>query len=141
MFFTPGSKSPEVRFSVRISNVDPSATRFYLNVDGQQFEARPGNDSNAPAVWPGTDKGGRAIAAFEDRTVAPDRPHTIGGQWAWFHMIDETIARASTAVNTDLETMLQVQTKFHKATVTIEASSAASNPFGSNDWRKFRCEP
>jgi type VI secretion system protein ImpL len=143
MFFSPGSKTPEIRFSVRLSNVDPSAIRFYLNIDGQQFEAKPGADSNAPAVWPGADKdkGARAVTVFEDRTAAPDRKHTIGGQWALFRLIDDTIARAPTAVDSDLETMLQVQTKFHKATVTIEASSAASNPFASRDWRQFRCEP
>jgi type VI secretion system protein ImpL len=141
-FFTPGSKSPELRFSIRLSNVDASATRFYLNVDGQQFEGRPGGDSNAPAVWPGIDKaGGRAVAVFEDRMAAPDRASNIGGPWAWFRLIDQTIARAPTSQETEPETTLQVQTKFHKATVTIEASSAASNPFASRDWRQFRCEP
>jgi type VI secretion system protein ImpL len=143
MFFSPGSKTPEIRFAVRLSNVDASATRFYLNIDGQQLEAAPGRDTNTPVVWPGADKdkGARAIAVFEDRTAAPDRADTIGGQWAWFHLIDGRLARGTTALDSDLETTLLVQTRFHKATVVIEASSAASNPFGLGDWRKFRCEP
>jgi type VI protein secretion system component VasK len=34
MFFSPGAKLPEVNFVVRLSNLDPTATRFYLNIDG-----------------------------------------------------------------------------------------------------------
>jgi type VI secretion system protein ImpL len=140
MFFNPGSKTPELNFSLKLSNVDPSATRFYVNIDGQQFEARPGSESRTPAVWPGPDKRGSGIAVFEDRMAAPDRVGQYGGSWGWFHLIDATIARAPTELDTDLETVLRIESKFHKATVTIEASSGATNPFASHDWRQFRCE-
>jgi type VI secretion system protein ImpL len=141
MFFNPGSKTPELNFSVRLSNVDPSATRFYVNIDGQQFEARPGAESRTPAQWPGADKKGMGIAVFEDRMAAPDRIANFGGSWGLFRLVDAHIARAATATETDLETVLRVESKFHKAMVTIEASSAATNPFASTEWRKFRCEP
>ena len=141
MFFNPASKAPELNFFVRLSNVDPSATRFYVSIDGQQFDARPGGEVRSPAVWPGPDKRGSGIAVFEDRTAAPDRVVQYGGPWGWFRMVDATIARAPTSFETDLETTLHVESKFHKATVTIEASNAASNAFASREWRQFRCEP
>ena len=141
MFFNPGSKTPELNFAVRVSNVDPTATRFYVNIDGQQLEARPGNDSRTPVQWPGADKRGIGVAVFEDRMMAPDRVANIGGPWALFRLVDDHIARAGTAADSDLETVLRIETKFHKALVTIEASSGTTNPFASIEWRKFRCEP
>ena len=130
-----------LNFAVRVSNVDPTATRFYVNIDGQQLEARPGNDSRTPVQWPGTDKRGIGVAVFEDRMMAPDRVANIGGPWALFRLVDDHIARAGTAADSDLETVLRIETKFHKALVTIEASSGTTNPFASTEWRKFRCEP
>ena len=141
MFFSPGSKTPELNFSVKLSNVDPSAIRFYINIDGQQFDAKPGSESRNPAVWPGPDKRGSGLAVFEDRTAAPDRFAQFGGPWGWFRLIDATIARAPTSFDTDLETTLRIESKFHKATVTVEASNAANNAFASHEWRQFRCEP
>jgi type VI secretion system protein ImpL len=140
MFFNPGSKTPELNFSIRLSGVDPSATRFYVNIDGQQFEARPGSDSRTPMQWPGTDKRGIGIAVFDDRITAPDRVANIGGPWALFRLVDAHIARAGTAADSDLETVLRIETKFHKALVAIEASSGTTNPFASTGWRQFRCE-
>ena len=56
MFFSPGSKMPELGFTVRLSNLDPPATRFYVNIDGQSLEIKPGAESRSPVAWPGPDK-------------------------------------------------------------------------------------
>ena len=40
MFFSTGSKTPEVGFMLRLSNLDAAASRFYVNIDGQQSEIR-----------------------------------------------------------------------------------------------------
>ena len=92
-------------------------------------------------MWPGPEKRGFAIGTFEDRMAAPEQARGFDGPWAWFRLIDATIARAPTSPDTDLETVLRFQTKYHQAQVTIEASNAGSNPFAARDWRQFRCEP
>ena len=38
MFFPPGSKKPDVRFCVTITDLDPARTRFVLQIDGQIFD-------------------------------------------------------------------------------------------------------
>jgi type VI secretion system protein ImpL len=141
MFFGPGSKTPELNFVLRLSSLDADATRFYVNIDGQRFETRPGSESSSPANWPGPEKRGFAIAVFEDRMAAPEPSRRFDGPWAWFKLIDAAIARAPTSPETDLETVLRFQTKYHSAQVAIEASNAGSNPFAERDWRQFRCEP
>jgi type VI secretion system protein ImpL len=142
MFFSPGAKLPEVNFTVRLSNLDPSATRFFVYIDGQRFETVPGAESRSPAVWPGRDRRGPAYATFEDRTAAPEQVKGFEGSWAWFRLIDATtLPHAQGQPEMELFSVLRFQTKYHQAQITIEASSAASNPFAASDWRQFTCEP
>ena len=141
MFFSPGSKMPELGFNVRLSNLDTASTRFYVYIDGQRFDLKPGADSRGPVVWPGPEKRGTAFATFEDRIAAPEQALGFEGPWALFHLVDA--ARTSTAQaqpDTDLSSVLSVHTRFHRAQITIEASNATSNPFASRDWRQFTCE-
>jgi type VI secretion system protein ImpL len=140
MFFSPGSKTPELGFTLRLSNLDPSATRFYVYIDGQRFDVKPGAESRSPVVWPGPEKRGIAYATFEDRVAAPEQAKGFDGPWAWFKLIDAT-RLPSAQSDTDLVSVLRFQTKHHQAQVTIEASNATSNPFGARDWRQFTCEP
>jgi type VI secretion system protein ImpL len=143
MFFSSGSKLPEVSFVVRLSNLDPTATRFYVSIDGQRLEARPGVESRSPVVWPGPEKsGGVAFATFEDRTAAPEQAKGFQGPWAWFRFIDATtMPHVQGQPDADLDSVLRVQTKYHQAQVTVEGSNAANNPAAASDWRQFKCEP
>jgi type VI secretion system protein ImpL len=140
MFFSPGSKTPALAFTVKLSNVDTAASRFYINIDGHEFDARPGAERKGPVVWPGTEKR-YAFAAFEDPIAAPEK---IGfdGPWAWFRLIDATKAPSEGAQpDADLVSVLRIQTRYHQALVTVEAPNATSNPFATREWRLFRCEP
>jgi type VI secretion system protein ImpL len=144
IFFSPGSKTPQLNFFVRLSDLDRLATRFYVNIDGQQFDTRPGFESRNPAVWPGPvpEKRGTAFLAFEDRVAAPEQARRFQGPWALFRLIDETAIPSARAQNeTDLNSVLRIQTKYHQAQVIIESSNAASNPFTAHDWRQFKCDP
>jgi type VI secretion system protein ImpL len=142
MFFSPGAKVPEVNFVVRLSNLDPTATRFYVNIDGQKLETRPGVESRSPVVWPGPEKGGFAFFTFEDRTAAPEQAKGFQGPWAWFRLIDATtMPHVQGQPDADLDSVLRVQTKYHQAQVTVEGSNAANNPAAASDWRQFKCEP
>jgi type VI secretion system protein ImpL len=136
MFFTAGSKTPKLEFTVKLSKLDPTATRFYVYIDGQSFDAKPGAESRWPVIWPGGEKGGAAYATFEDRIAAPEQVLGYVGPWAWFHMMDAAMAPQPTA---DAVPVLSLQTKYHRALVTIEASRAGGNPFAARDWRHFEC--
>jgi type VI secretion system protein ImpL len=136
MFFSPGGKSPELEFKIRLSKLDPAATRLYVDIDGQQFDAKPGADSSASATWPGPKKAGVAFATFEDRVAAPDQFEEFDGPWAWFHMIDKTMAPQP---EVDGLSVLSLQSRYHRALMTIEAPSGRGNPFASRQWRRFGC--
>jgi type VI secretion system protein ImpL len=142
MFFGQGGKTPEVGFIVRLSNLDPQATRFYFYVDGQSSSIKPGGELRSPMVWPGPpDKRGIAYATFEDTVAQPEQAAGFDGPWAWFRLIDlAKMPPAQPGSGAGLVSELRFQTKFHQAQVTIEAANAASNPFGTRDWRQFRCE-
>jgi type VI secretion system protein ImpL len=144
-FFSPGPKRPEVVFTVRLSNLDPAAKRFYLDIDGQRFDVHPGTDeSRAPVVWPGPRAPGLASAIFEDDLGPPERAIEFRGPWAWFRLID--LANAPSVMNgaspqpADSASVLRLQTKSHEVKVLIEPVTVG-NPFAAQDWRQFKCDP
>jgi type VI secretion system protein ImpL len=141
MFFNAGAKNPEVLVTLRLSKVDKSTSRFVFTIADQSFEARPGSDSQAPAVWPGADRREQATYAFEDRVAAPEK-RTYTGPWAFLRLVDSVrLPPADAREVTDLSTVLQLSTKYHSAQVIIDAPNAASNPFGDREWRQFVCKP
>ncbi|HTK29265.1 MAG TPA: type VI secretion system membrane subunit TssM [Vicinamibacterales bacterium] len=135
LFFGAGAKGPELSFNVKLSKLDESATRFYVYLDGQSFDAKPGVESRWPAVWPGP-KPGAAYAVFEDRIAAPEQVIAYGGPWAWFHVVDATLSSQPDGEGLPI---LSLQTRYHRALVTIEPSSGIGNPFAARDWRQFEC--
>jgi type VI protein secretion system component VasK len=132
---------PELRFDLGLSNLTPPAKRFYFYVDGQSLDVGPGAGPprKKEFKWPGP-KPGSAYATFEDEVAPPDQVYTSDGPWAWFHLIDAVMpAQAQTEGN--LVSVLQFPRNSYKADVTIDMSSASSNPFTARDWQKFRCGP
>ena len=137
MFFAPGSKSPELEFRIRLSKLDPSATRLYVDIDGQAFDVKPGGEGGGPATWPGPKKAGVAFATFEDRVGAPDQGIQFEGPWAWFRMIDGTMTPQP---ETDGLSVLSLHNQYnHHALLTIEAPAGKGNPFIARGWRQFAC--
>jgi type VI secretion system protein ImpL len=132
MFFTPGSKTPDVRFFVTFSGLDSSATRAILQVDGQALDDKR---MKQPAQWPGPVPG-HAAASFESRYYDPTS--TFGGPWALFRLIDATRIGAPDAQQ---RVVLNLQNKYHSVRVTIEPGRASPSPFASSGWRQFGCEP
>jgi type VI secretion system protein ImpL len=140
MFFAPGSKAPELAFTVKLSNLDPTATRFYFNIDGNEFDVKPGAANGGVVVWPSPQKRSLAYAAFED-SVAPPEKIWREGPWAWFRLIDAAKMPPEGAQSGgDLVSLLRIETPHHRAVVTIEAPNASRNPFAAPEWRQFRCE-
>jgi len=131
MFFSPGSKIPEVKFFVTFSDLDASTQRAVLTIDGTNADDKHGKQQ---ITWPGTPPGS-ASAAFEARYF--DQPKGFQGAWAWFRLID-----ATRVGNPDAQQRigLNIADSYHRARVTVEPARATGNPFASGSWRQFRCE-
>jgi type VI secretion system protein ImpL len=137
MFFPPGSKSPELEFRIRLSKLDAQASRLYVDIDGQPFEVKPGGEFAGPATWPGPKKAGVAFATFEDRVGAPDQRLQFEGPWAWFRMIDHSMAPQP---EVDGLSVLSLEGQYnHRAVLTIESPAGKGNPFVARGWRQFAC--
>jgi type VI secretion system protein ImpL len=142
LFFAAGSKDPQLNFTLTLSSLDKAATRFFLEINGQRYDVKPGAAGGSPAAWPGANKAGLVYAAFEDNVAAPERLNVFNGPWALFRLVDATRQPPSGqgSSDTDLASVLRIESKYHQAQVTIEAANAASNPFAASDWRQFSCE-
>ena len=136
MFFSPGSKSPELEFTIKLSKLDSAATRLYVDIDGQTFDVRPGEDKSGRATWPGPKKAGVAFITFEDKVAAPEQGYQFEGPWAWFHMIDKAMVPQPEG---DGVSVLSLQSGYHRALMTIEAPTGRGNPFVARAWRQFAC--
>ena len=130
MFFQQGSKTPSVKSFVTFSEVDSTATRFILQIDGQNFDDKHGRQE---VKWPGA-QSGMAATSWESRYYDPTRSY--GGPWAWFRMIDDT----RVSIPDPQRVVLNIKNRYHSVRVTVEPSSAAANPFTSGTWRQFSCE-
>jgi type VI secretion system protein ImpL len=135
MFFPPGSKQPEVPFTVTISDIDAATSRFVLEVDGRLVDYKQREPpTRKPLQWPG-EKSGRVQTAFEARFL--EEPRTIGGPWAWFRMID---AHAAGGPDAQQRVLLNVRQGEHRASILVEAARATDNPFATKTWRHFSCK-
>ena len=70
-FFRAGSQTPALRFTVTMTDLDPGATRFVLEIDGQRFDVAHGAPRKNLGGWPGQSTGGRSRPSRIDR--APGR--------------------------------------------------------------------
>jgi type VI secretion system protein ImpL len=136
MFFPPGSKSPELAFKIKLSQLDPSATRLYVDIDGQTYDVKPGGEGGGSATWPGPKKAGVVFATFEDRVGAPMQGFQFEGPWAWFRMIDGAMTPQPEA---DGLSVLNLHNQYHHALLTIEGPAGKGNPFVARGWRQFAC--
>jgi type VI secretion system protein ImpL len=136
LFFDAGTKMLQLEFMATLSKLDATATRFYVDIDSQRFEAKPNADMAWNAVWPGPKKPGYALAKFEDRVAAPEEVLSITGPWAFFRMIDETLVPQR---DTAGAFVLDLHTLYHRALVTIQPAGGSSVPFTTRDWRQFGC--
>jgi type VI secretion system protein ImpL len=132
MFFGPGSRKPELHFTVTVTDLDAAATGFVIEVDGQRFENRHDPERARPAVWPGPNPGA-AAATFEDRSGS--RPYKdFPGTWAWFRLVNF----GQPQQESDVRSMLRFALGGHTVRVRVEASTI-HNPFANSDWQRFRC--
>ena len=132
MFFRPGSRDAEVRFSVAASELDAASTRFLLEVDGQAFDYRHGSVIAKPMTWPGLTPGPAAVTFEERAGVRPNFAFT--GPWAWFRLLDS----AQVERKTDSISIVTIEGGGHLARIRVESNTL--NPFGKQALQQFRCE-
>ena len=135
IFFAKGSQAPVLNFWVTVTNLDPSASRFILQIDGQNRDGTPKVASKCRSCGRVLSPG-QVIATFESKFV-PDEALKFTGPWAWFRMVDAT---AAPSPDSQQRVVLSIQSGYHKGQVIVEASSVRNNPFAAPAWRQFSCE-
>jgi len=132
LYFAPGAKGPEARFSLLADSLDGSVARFTLNVDGQSFEYRYESPRSRPMTWPGS--AGEAAFAFEDRGGRPIPGTSFQGPWAWFRLL----AQAQVERNSDTRFKVTFGAGGKTMRVIMDAASVR-NPFARNELAGFHC--
>jgi type VI secretion system protein ImpL len=135
MFFAQGASGPQLSFWVTVGNLDNGNRRFVLQIDGQNFDDRSGDQRKWQAKWPASDPG-FAAATFEDLSGAWPAVYKFDGPWALFRLIDAGRPQGESPMRIAFSFQ---QDKF-RARATIESDTVRS-PFAQQDWRQFRCGP
>ncbi|MET0256632.1 MAG: ImcF-related family protein, partial [Luteibacter sp.] len=132
-YFRDGA-TPQVNFTLSVTTPPAGIGRLLIELDGQRFEYKAGED-NAPMAmrWPGPTPGTTRISAW-DTAGNPLPVLEYPGEWGWFHALDAAALQRRT------ETRFGAGFGFGgvRANVDIEASSLR-NPFGDTSVRRFRC--
>ena len=131
-YFKPGTQQAEARFNLTPDTLDAAATRFTLNLDGQNFEYRHGPLQSQPLVWPGGSVGQAAIA-FEER--GGSGPSDVKqGPWAWFRELDQA------QVQKESDTRLRITfTAGQRSMRAVLDAASIRNPYVSHELTGFRC--
>jgi type VI secretion system protein ImpL len=130
-YFAGSGQTPEARFNLTADTLDASATRFSLEMDGQNFEYRHGPQQSRPLAWPG--QSGQASFAFEDRgSTIPGG--SAEGPWAWFRLLEKARVEKESA------TRYRVTFTAGGRSMRVILDAASSrNPFGPSPLSGFRC--
>ena len=133
MFFPPGSKMPQVSFTLTVQRLDPSTVLgLRLEIDGKSIGYRHEAPRPHPFAWPGETPRGAAVT-FEERAGVPQNIATSGA-WAWFRLLEQGSPRQVTSERFELT----FQKAGRSTVITLDAASVR-NPFGRRGLLQFRC--
>jgi len=132
IFFQSGGQSPQVQFELKPVFLDATASKFWMNIEGQQTNYRHGPTRSTSFTWPGTSPGlvrfgfetldGKQISGSED------------GAWAWFKLLDKMKVSESTGSAYIITFELEGLT----AKYELRANSVL-NPFSFTELSNFQC--
>ncbi len=134
-FFQGGSQTPSVRFELEPITMDPQATQFLLDLDGQKVTYRHGPTRPYPLQWPGQQGYGRVQIMFSPPATGGRSGFTEEGPWAWFRILDRARIRATQDPERFTVTF---RVDDRQARFKLRASSAF-NPFGLKALGEFQC--
>jgi type VI secretion system protein ImpL len=131
--FRAGGRDVSVRFTVKPISIDPSITQFTLDIDGQQWVAKPGAAEGMGFQWPSGKGTNQAHVEFAPPGGA-DAPRA-DGPWALLHLMDTANIQ---------QTGQPDRFKFgfvsdgRRVDLELDASSV-TNPFRRGVLDQFRC--
>lgn len=132
IFFQGGSQLPAVQFELKPLNLDAKASKFWLNLEGQETNYRHGPTRSVRFSWPGTSPG---LVRFGFETL--DGKQLSGseeGDWAWFRVLDKMQVTKS-ADNTHI---ISFELDGLTAKYELRANSVL-NPFSFTELTDFQC--
>ncbi|WP_097460389.1 type VI secretion system membrane subunit TssM [Mangrovitalea sediminis] len=134
VMFQPGSKLPDIRFSLKPLTLDTHINQFLLSINGQQITYRHGPPIATPIQWPGGENLGEAVIAFTPPGGLRPLSQALEGPWAWFRLLDRSHLSKTSADHYHVS----FSYKGHTAKYELIAQSV-DNPFQLPELENFRC--
>ncbi len=132
IFFPSGGSLPQIQFQLKPIYLDANASKFWLNMEGQQTTYRHGPTRSMPFQWPGNQAGlvrygfetldGRQLSRSEE------------GAWAWFRLLDKM--KITKAANNKFQVAFSLEGL--EARYELIANSVI-NPFVAEELTGFKC--
>lgn len=132
VFFQGGGQLPSVQFELKPVYLDAKASKFWLDLEGQQTSYRHGPARSKRFSWPGRSRG---LVRFGFETLdGKQLSDSVEGDWAWFRLLDEMQVTKSTA-NTHI-----ISFKLGGLTAKYELrANSVLNPFSYTELTGFQC--
>ncbi|WP_269584530.1 type VI secretion system membrane subunit TssM [Roseibium sp. Sym1] len=135
-FFPKGASSPEAKFTIRPSLLDPGALKSTLKIDDTTITYRHGPVRGTDFSWPSQADGSSAELSI---TLLDNSSNTEkkSGTWAIFRLLTES--RLSSVRGRD-QFVFGISKDKSKANFALNAGSV-TNPFNLGLYTAFRCPP
>nr|WP_241093326.1 type VI secretion system membrane subunit TssM [Xanthomonas sp.] len=128
-----GAAMPEVGFTLLAPTLGEGVARLTVDIEGQQYDYRPGGIDSKPMKWPGPTPGHVSIAAFGSDGAALGRLD-YQGDWALFRAL-----QAGDLQNpSDLRFVARFDVGGHAVQLPLRAGNLR-HPFLDADVRRFAC--
>jgi len=132
VFFRSGSQLPSVQFELKPLYLDATASKFWVNLEGQQTNYRHGPTRSMRFNWPGTSPG---LVRFGFETLEGKQlSSSVEGDWAWFRLLDKMLVTKASANTLKVNFALEGFT----AKYELRANSVL-NPFSLTELAGFQC--
>ena len=132
VFFQAGGQLPSIQFELKPVYLDSKASRFWLNLEGQEVNYRHGPPRAMRFDWPGKSPG---LVRFGFETLdSKQLSASEEGDWAWFRLLDAMQVSAATAQTQIVSFEIDGLT----AKYELRASSVL-NPFSLAELTAFEC--
>ncbi len=132
VFFQGGGQQPKVQFELKPVYLDAKASKFWINLEGQQSNYRHGPTRSQRFTWPGSSSGlvRYGFETLDGRQVSGSEE----GAWAWFKLLDKMqVTKLSTNTYLIIFKLGELTAKYE-----LRANSVI-NPFSFAELNEFQC--
>ncbi|WP_296653535.1 type VI secretion system membrane subunit TssM [Paraburkholderia sp.] len=131
--FRAGGRDVSVRFAVKPIAIDPALTQFTLDIDGQQWVAKPGATGSMGFQWPSGK--GTSEAHVEFAPPGGGAAARADGPWALLHLMDQANLQQTGQPD---RFRISFVSDGRRVDLELDASSV-TNPFRRGVLDQFRC--